>query len=474
MKEERAGIGFGIIVSSRNFFPMELAKKGREAIIEKMKELGFSYTILSPEETPLGVVETYQDAKKCAALFAKHREEIDGIIIVLPNFGDEAAVTEAIVRSGLKVPVLVQACDDEKTRLDLAHRRDSFCGKLSVCSNLYQNRIPFTDTACHTCSIDSLEFTRDVENFARICKVVRGMKKLRVGAIGARPSAFRTVRYSEKLLQAAGITVETTDLSVILALAREKMQDVRAKEVMERIYRYGRVVPGIQEEKLRRQAGFFLAVQDWLEENECQASAIQCWDSLEKNYGIASCLAMSMLGEKGLPSACEMDIMGAVTMAALNLASGEPSGYLDWNNGFEDNRNRCMVIHCANYPKSFLGREPEIGNLDILSLALGEENCFGACKGVIAPGPFTFAKISTDDLQGKIRAYVGEGEFVQEDVQTPGGPGMAEIKDLQKLMKYICQRGFEHHVAMNRSQTAGILQEALEKYLGWEVYCHSK
>ena len=143
MKKERSGIQFGIIVSSRNFFPMELAKKGREAILEKMKEMGFGYIILSPTETPLGVVETYQDAKKCAELFSKHREEIDGIIIVLPNFGDEAAVTEAIVRSGLRVPVLVQACDDEKDKLDLSHRRDSFCGKLSVCNNLYRYHLPY-------------------------------------------------------------------------------------------------------------------------------------------------------------------------------------------------------------------------------------------------------------------------------------------------------------------------------------------
>lgn len=472
MKKERSGIQFGIIVSSRNFFPKELAKNGRDAILEKMKEMGFGCIILSPTETPLGVVETYQDAKKCADLFAKHREEIDGIIIVLPNFGDEAAVTEAIVRSGLRVPVLVQACDDEKDKLDLSHRRDSFCGKLSVCNNLYQNRIPFTDTTYHTCSIDSREFTLDVENFAGICKVVKGLKNLRVGAIGARPSAFRTVRYSEKLLQEAGITVETTDLSVILALAGEKMKDSRVRDVIESIRRYGNMAFEVSEEKLRKQAGFFLAVQDWLEENDCQASAIQCWDSLEKNYGIASCLAMSMMGEMGMPSACEMDIMGAVSMAALNLASGKPSGYLDWNNGFADNRDRCMMIHCANYPKSFLGMEPEIGNLDILSLALGEENCFGACKGVIVPGPFTFAKISTDDFAGRIKAYVGEGEFVREDISTPGGPGVVEIKGMQKLMKYICQNGFEHHVAMNRSHTAEILKEAFEKYMGWEVYHH--
>ena len=465
-------INFGVIVSSRNFFPISLADKGRKDILKKLEQLGFEYTILSENDTKLGVVETYSDAKKCAALFAEKKKEIDGIIIILPNFGDEAAVSDAIKLSGLNVPILIQASDDDLLNMDLSHRRDAFCGKLSVCNNLYQNGIKFTLTMQHSCSIMSDEFTRDIEDFAKICRVVKGIRNMRIGAIGARPSAFRTVRYSEKLLQLTGITVVTADLSEIIADAKKKTKDERVKDVINEIKHYGRVAADTENEKLIRQAGFYLAVNDWLEENECQASAIQCWDSLEKNYGIASCLAMSMMGEKGMPSACEMDIMGAVSMYALSLASGVPSGYLDWNNGFAEDRNKCVMIHCANYPKSFMGREPEIGNLDILSLALGAENCFGACKGVIASGDITFSKISTDDFKGKIKAYVGEGKFIDSDISTPGGPGRVQIERMQSLLKYLCNNGFEHHVAMNRSKTSNVLKEAFEKYLGWEVYQH--
>ncbi len=463
---------FGVIVSSRGFFPVSLAEQGRREIIAKLEDLGHDCAIVSDQDTPHGVVETYEDSKKCARLFDDNRDKIDGIIVVLPNFGDEAAVTDAITLTRLNVPVLVQAYDDDLEKMDLDHRRDSFCGKLSVCNNLYQSKIKFTNTFHHTCDVNSDEFTKDLDFFARVCNVVKGIKTARIGAIGTRPAAFRTVRFSEKLLQDVGITVMPIDLSDIISMASKMELTSQVKERADEIKAYGRIISGISEEKIIKHAKFYLTVEKWLKENECDASAIQCWTSIQENYGIASCLAMSMMGEKGMPSACETDIMGALSMYALQLASDEPSGYLDWNNGLAHDRNKCVNIHCSNYPKSFMGREMEIGNLDIMSRSIGEDICFGACKGVIAPGYMTFAKISTDDVKGKIKAYVGEGEFTDDPVNTPGGPGVCKVSNLQRLMNYLCENGFEHHVAMNRSRTARVLEEAFCKYLGWEVYMH--
>ncbi len=465
-------VTFGVIVSSRNLFPLRLAEEGRLEILSKLEKMGYNYVILSEQETPCGVVQTYSDAKKCAQLFRKNADKIDGILIILPNFGEEVAVTEAVCMANLNIPVLVQAYDDDINKMDLDNRRDSFCGKLSVCNNLYQNRIKFTNTTLHTCDVDSESFTEDIDFFARVCKVVKGIRTARIGAIGTRPASFNTVRYSEKLLQASGVKVITIDLSDIIAMTMQMETTGQVLEKIKEIKSYGNIVDGISEKKLVKQAKFFLTVERWLEENECNASAIQCWTSIEKNYGIASCLAMSMLGEMGKPSACEMDVMGALSMYALYLASGEPSAYLDWNNGFADDKNKCVNFHCSNYPKSFFGADVEIGNLDIMSRSIGEDICFGACKGKIAPGYMSFAKITTDDICGKIKAYVGEGEFTDDPVNTPGGPGVCKVGNLQGLMAYICQNGFEHHVAMNRSRTARVIEEAFSKYLGWEVYRH--
>jgi len=464
---------FGVIVGTRGFFPAILAKRGREEILEKLKKMGHEAVLLTEEDTRYGAVETYEDAKKCDQLFRENRDRIDGIIVILPNFGDEIGVVNTIDMAKLDVPVLVQACDDDLDRMDLANRRDSFCGKLSVCNNLYQYGIKFTDTTLHTCPIDSEEFTKDIEFFARVCRVVRGIKTARIGAIGTRPGPFQTVRFSEKLLQAYGITVCPVDLSEIISAARAMENTPEVEQRVAEIKAYGKIPSYIKEENIVKQAKLGLVIEKWLGDHECNASAIQCWDSIQNNYGCAACLSMSMMGEKGMPSACEMDVTGALTMYALYLASGEPSGYLDWNNNYLDDRDKCVNIHCSNYPKSFIGKEFEISNLDILGNTIGFEKCFGACKAKIAAGPMTFAKISTDDVRGKVKVYVGEGEFTDDPLNTMGGAAVCRVPDLQGLMKYICRNGFEHHVAMNRSKSASVLEEALGKYLGWEVYRHS-
>ena len=214
------------------------------------------------------------------------------------------------------------------------------------------------------------------------------------------------------------------------------------------------------------------ALDQLVEELDCDASAVQCWDALENYYGCAACLAMSMMGEAGKPSACESDVMGALTMLAMDRAAGSAPAYMDWNNNIREERDKCLSQHCSNFPRSFFGAPVEIENLDVLSTTLGAENCFGCCKGQVAAGPMTFAKLSTDDFTGRICAYVGEGEFLDEPMPTKGGLACCRIENLQGLMKYICSNGFEHHVAFVRGHVADVLCEAFGKYLGYSVYRH--
>ena len=467
---------FAVIVTSRNIFPAQLAIQERRNIMAKLEELGFGCILLNEDEVPDGAVETYNDAKKCAALFKQRQDDIDGVIVVLPNFGDEQAVTQAIDMSGLNVPVLVQACDEaDATKLVLGKRRDSFCGKLSVCNNLYQYGIPFTNTTYHTCHIADDIFTEDLNRFAAVCRVVNGLRGIRIGAIGARPEAFHTVRFSEKLLQASGIKVVTVDLSEIFSAADGLGDDAtEVDKKIKAIKDYGRIPASVSEDKILRQAKLSVAIDNWMTENECVASAIQCWTSVQQHYGCATCLSMSMMGEEGKPSACEMDVAGTVSMVALNLASGgQPSGFVDWNNDYGDQRDKCVVTHCSNYPRSFVGTEIEISELDVLGESLGRDNCFAGIKGRIAPGEMTFARISTDDTLGIIKAYVGEGQFTDDPLECDGGVGICKVPRLQDLLDFLCRNGFEHHVAMNRGRYANALEEAFGRYLGWDVYNHS-
>ena len=464
---------FGLIVGTRGFFNPKLAETGRKDLMSLLDKLGYKYVILSENDTRYGLVETVDDAKKCAKLFRDNYEKIDGIIVSLPNFGDEIGVVQTLNLAKLDLPVMVQACDDDTDHMEMENRRDSFCGKLSVCNNLYQYKIKFTNTTLHTCPINSKEFESDINYFAKVCRVVKGIRTARIAQIGTRPAAFQTVRYSEKLLQDSGITVIPVDLSVIIGAANKLGgSSAEVKSKVAEIKKYGSIQGDINDEKIIRSAKLNIAIEQFVTENQCVAGAVQCWDSIQLNYGCASCLPMSMLGEKGIPMACETDVTGAVMMYAMYLASGSPSGYLDWNNNFKEDRNMCINFHCSNFPKSFMGSEIGISDLDILGNSLGYDKCFGACKGQVSKGPMTYGKISTDDVWGTIKVYFGEGEFTDDVVKSCGGFAVCKVPDLQGLMDFICKNGFEHHVAMNRSNCAEVLNEAFESYLGWETYWH--
>ena len=466
-------VTFGVIVGTRGFFNPKLAQAGRRQLLARLKALGYAHVILPKTATPHGAIETRADAKKCAELFQQRRERIDGIIVVLPNFGDELGVVQTLDRAKLDVPVLVQACSDTLDAVDVWGRRDAFCGKFSLCNNLYQYGIPFTDTRDHTCDIDSDAFGQDVDCFARVCRVVRGLRQARVGAIGARPAAFQTVRFSEKLLQASGITVVPIDLSEIIGRAQQldgKAASVKKK--LSEIKDYGTVPQRIDDQNVLKQAQLSVVIEQWMAENELDASAIQCWTSIQNNYGCATCLPMSLMGEKRMPSACEVDVAGAVSMYALLLASEQVPGFLDWNNNYTYETDKCVCTHCSNFPKSFMGNPVEISELDILGETIGREKCFGAVKGHVAPGPMTYFRVSTDDRRGKIKAYLGEGQFTDDPFGMDGGIAVCQVPRLRELLGYMCQNGFEHHVAMTRTHCAAVLNEAISKYMRWDLYDH--
>jgi L-fucose isomerase-like protein len=470
MKKE---LCFGVIVGTRGIFNPKLAAEGKKKLMAVLGRLGYKTVVLPDSATPSGAVETIEDARKCARLFNEKRYEIDGLIISLPNFGDELGIANALDESKLAVPILVHAEDDENDKVDLKQRRDAFCGKLSVCNNLHQYGIPFTDTTYHTCKVDGKEFAADLHFFERVCRVAQGLGHARIGQIGARPVAFNTVRASEKLLQATGITVVPVDLSEIIFAAQAlKDEDKTVKAKLDEMREYGTIPASIPEPNVLRNARLCVALERWVAENAVDACAVQCWTAIQNLYGCATCTAMSMLGEKLIPSACEVDIAGAVSMYALTLATGGASALVDWNNNFGQDREMCVVTHCSNYPRSFVGAPIEISNLDVLGASLGPDRSFGGIKGKIAAGPMTFFRMDTDDTEGRIRAYLGEAQFTDDPYGMAGGIGVCRVPELQKLMKYLCRAGFEHHVSMARSHCAGVIEEAVTKYLGWDLYRH--
>jgi L-fucose isomerase-like protein len=442
-------------------------------MIRALQGAGIDVVALTPEESKYGAVETREESRRCADLFEKNRERIDGVIVTLPNFGEERAIADALRLADLHVPVLIQATPDDPKKMTIAFRRDSFCGKMSACNNLKQYGIPYSITTLHTEAPDSPEFVADLQWFAAVCRVVNGFRNLRVGAIGARPAAFNTVRYSEKILEANGISIETLDLSEVLgAIDRMKDNDDTAQAKLASIKKYvdSKDVP---DTALMKMAKLGAVIDGWMAKTEVAISAVQCWTSLEENFGVVPCTVMSMMSDQLLSSACEVDIAGVLGMHALQLASGTPSALLDWNNNYGSNPDKAVCFHCANLPKHFF-RSFKMDFQEIIAGTVGKENTYGTVVGLIKPEKMSFARFSTDDLGGKMRGYVGEGRFTDDPLNTFGGAGVVEIPKMQKLLHYICENGFEHHVAANLSSVGGAVHEAATRYLGWDMYWHER
>ncbi|HWZ82293.1 MAG TPA: L-fucose/L-arabinose isomerase family protein [Terriglobales bacterium] len=464
-------MAMGLIIGNRGFFPDHLAKTGREEMMRAVERAGMDYVVLGPEESKHGAVETHEEAVRCAALFRKNEDRLDGVIVALPNFGDERAIADTLRLARLNVPVLIQATPDATAKMTLPFRRDSFCGKMSACNNLMQYGIPYSLTKLHTVSPDSDDFRKDLAWFAAVCRVKNGLRDLRIGSIGARPAAFNTVRYSEKILESQGISVETVDLSEIMGrIGRLKDDDAPVAAKLDQIKKYV-TTTGIPEAALVKMAKLGAVIDGWMKQTAVKVSAVQCWTAMEEFFGVVPCTIMSMMSNDLIPSACEVDICGTVSMHALALASGTPSALLDWNNNYGDDPNKAVCFHCSNLPKHFF-QDVRMDFQEIIAGTVGKENTFGTCVGRVKSGPMSYVRFSTDDRAGRVRGYVGEGNFTTDPLETFGGAGVVEIKGLQSLLHYICERGFEHHVAANLSSVADSVHEATTKYMGWDMYRH--
>jgi L-fucose isomerase-like protein len=469
----RRPVTLGVVVGNRNFFPKHLVSSGRETILQVLNEAGVKTLITDESATNYGGLETLREAQLTAEFFRQHRDEIDGILVTLPNFGQEKAIANALKLAELNVPVLVHAFPDDAKNMTIADRRDSFCGKMSACNNLHQYGIKYTLTTLHTVDPRSESFKADLQRFVSICRVVRGLRRARIGAIGARPGDFNTVRYSEKLLERNGISVETLDLSEIFGRI-ERLADDEATVVAKRdeIARYANTT-NVPDAAMIKMSKLGVVLDRWTDDLSLDATAVQCWTSMEEYFGVVPCTIMSMASNRLNPSACETDVAGTVAMYAMALASGKPSALLDWNNNYGDDPDKAVVFHCSNLPKDiFVDEIPTMYFQEIIAGTVGAENTYGTLYSRIRENPFTYLRVSTDDEAGRIMAYVGEGVFTDDPLDTFGGYGVVRVPRFQDLLAYICEHGFEHHVAVNQARVSSAVNEALSKYLDWSVYHH--
>lgn len=458
---------FALFFGNRGFFPASLIHSARIELSKTMQDLGHQVIMLPEEATRFGAVETPEEGEIYARFLREQRGNFGGVILCLPNFGDENGAVAALKEAG--VPILIQAYPDDLDRMSPELRRDAFCGKLSILDVFRQNEIKFTALKPHVVSPGSERFAENIETFDRICRVVGGLQGLVVGAIGARTTAFKTVRIDETALQRHGITVETLDLSEIFArVSKVSSGDKRYKakaEVLQAIASW-QDVPGNALENIVRLG---VVLDEIIAEYRMDAVSVRCWLEMQRQLGISPCVLLGELNERGIPTACEVDVGSAVAMSALHLASGNVPACLDWNNNYGDEDNKCILFHCGPVPKSLMAEPGRITDHAILENETGKGCGYGCNQGRIAPVDFTFANLITDS--GRLKLYLGQGRFTGEPIPADffGCAGVAEIKNLQDVLLHIGREGHRHHVGVTPGLFGEPLKDALAYYLGWEV-----
>jgi L-fucose isomerase-like protein len=460
-------ITFALFFGNRGFFPESLISVARDEMQTRLEALGYETLLFDAGATRSGAVESTEEGLRYAKFLDEHRGKFQGVILCLPNFGDETGAVAALRDAG--VPILVHAYPDSLDKMGFSERRDAFCGKLSVMDVFHQYGVPFTALKPHVVHPTSAKFEENIHNFAQICLVVCGMRRLTVGAIGARTTAFKTVRFDEITLQKHGITCESLDLSEVIRRVRKWPNDgepLRAR--YERLTGYTDC-SGVPGDSMTTLAKLSLVLEEITKEYGLDCMAIRCWLELEQELNVAPCLLAGLLNDDGVPCACEVDVCNAVAMHALHLASQEAATCLDWNNNYGDEEDKCILFHCGPVPQSLMTTKGKVVDHPMFAKALGPGHGWGPNVGRIRPMPMTYASCKTAD--GRLTFYMGEGRITDDPIQEGffGCGGVAEIAGLQGKLQRIGYGGYRHHVSITSGLHALAVREAFTRYLGYEV-----
>ncbi len=458
---------FALYFGNRGFFPAALIASARRDLPRVLQDMGHASIMLDKNATRYGAVETPREGEIYAEFLKRNRGKFGGVILALPNFGDETGAVAALKDAG--VPILVQAYPDDLDKMAPALRRDSFCGKISIMDIFCQCNIKFTALKPHTVSPLSEDFKSNVEYFDRVCRVVNGVKGMVVGAIGARTTPFKTVRIDELALQKADITMETLDLSEVFDRMRKMSASSKAyktKATVLKNYAVWHQAPRSSFDNLVRLG---VVLDEIIAAYKLDALAVRCWVEFQSQIGISPCVVMSELNNRGIPAACEVDVGNAIAMRVLARASDTPVACLDWNNNYADDEDKCILFHCSAVPADLMQAKGAITDHLILANAVGKGKGYGCCAGRIAPGDCTFGSLVTD--AGKLKMFLGQGRFTNDPIPPDyfGCAGVVDIPGLQDVLLHVGYAGHRHHVSVTGGHILAPVREALERYLGFQV-----
>ena len=457
---------FALYFGNRGFMPAELIEGARKDMVEAVTEAGYEYLIMDRDATRYGAVETRDEGRIYARWLMSHKGEYDGVILCQPIFIDENGAITALQDAG--VPILMQAYPDEIGKMDFAHRRDAFCGKFSVTDVFEQYQVPYTVMTPHVVHPLSEAFAQNLHDFAAICRVVNGMKRFTIGCIGARTTAFKTVRFDEITMQRHGINVESFDLSELFELVRAKKDEDEAVKRKRKVLEGYTDFSGVPEEKKQMLAKISVVIDEYIESYHLDAVALRCWNEMETYLRVCPCVLLSELNDRGIVASCEIDMCSAITMRALQLATEGPAACLDWNNNYGEDPDKVILFHCGSTAQKLMKEKGKVTSHKMFDKE-DPGSGFGTNEGRIGAFPMTYSNCKTEN--GKITVYVSEGEFTEDEIEAEffGCGGVARIPNLQRKLIRLARGVFKHHTTVARGHVKHILEEAFRYYLGYDV-----
>lgn len=454
-----------VLVANRGFFPSSVIESARAEMTQAIQKVGAEALLMDPTLTRYGAVENRAEGEIYSNFLAEHDGEYDGLIICLPNFGDENGIKEAI--KDVKVPILLQAYPDELGKLDFANRRDAFCGKLGLCAVLKQMKVPFVSGGSFTVHPLSDQFHRELSEFVSICRIVKRMKHMRIGVLGARTTAFKSVRFDEGALESRGADVETLDLTQVF----DKMKAISDSDP--RLAVWEEEIKAISDTcdtpsyAILNQCKLGVALEEIKTEMKLDVMAIRCWSELQYEYKITPCTVMGILNKRQIPVVCETDVTNAPAMLALAMASDTGVGCLDINNNYGEEADKCILFHCGPLPIDLLCGKGHMEEHKMFTKTQGENCSWGVNVGRMKPGTVTVCGMRTEN--GEARYFVEKAEVLDITLDEGffGTYGVIQIPNLQSKLIHMSEEGFRHHAIVTAGDHTKSVREALSKYLGY-------
>lgn len=454
-----------ILVANRGFFPSSVIESARDEMRKAVESIGAEALLIAPDKVRYGAVETGAEGRIFNDFLKQHAGEYDGLIICLPNFGDENGIKEAI--RDVTTPILLQAYPDELGKMDFANRRDAFCGKLGLCAVLKQMKVPFIAGEPFVMHPLSEDFHRELSDFAAVCRIVKTMRHMRIGVLGARTTAFKSVRFDEGALESKGADVETFDLTQIFAMMDKISDNDPRIEAWRADLQTVSRIEDAPEKAIIDQCKLGIALEELRQDMKLDVMAIRCWSELQYEYKIAPCTVMGVMNNRQTPVVCETDATNAPAMLALALASEKGVGCVDINNNYGDEADKCIVFHCGPLPIDLLTGPGHMEEHKMFVKTQGKNCSWGVNVGRIKPGVVTICGMRTED--GQVRYFVEKAEVVDVPVDEEffGTCGVVQLDGLQTKLRRMAEEGFRHHAIIALGDHTRAIRDAFNKYLGY-------